>query len=189
MRLRSVRLTLIYAMSVAPALASAPETILTANHAATGGVAWDGKSTLVSEYSFAGQGLKGHASAIVDLHDGRFVQALDAGPASATQGFDGTHSWNKDNTGIVTLPEGRDALPLAVNQAYRNANLWWSRDFGGAVVKDNGKKSDALGHFDVLTFSPRGGTAFDAWFDRKSHLLARIVEQQGGIAVTTTFSD
>ena len=37
--------------------------------------------------------------------------------------------------------------------------------------------------------TPSGGKPFDAWFDAKTHLLAKIVEKQGSQTVTTTMSD
>ena len=43
--------------------------------------------------------------------------------------------------------------------------------------------------YDVLTVTPRGGKNFDAWFDAKTHLLSRVVEQQGPQTSTTTLSD
>ena len=41
----------------------------------------------------------------------------------------------------------------------------------------------------MLTVAPQGGKKFDAWFDAKTHLLFRIVEQQGPKTITTNYSN
>ena len=168
------------------ALAATPAEILDANRAASGGVAWNGKAAVRVQYDYVGQGLTGKAGGTSDLRDGRFEQDFVVGPQKGANGFDGKQVWNKDNSGIVTLQEGADAIPLAVNNAYRNANLWWRADRAGADIKLAGEKSEAGASFDVLTITPNGGAPFDAWFDAKTHLLYRIAERQGGVMVTTT---
>ena len=86
----------------------------------------------------------------------------------------------------MTLQEGGDAVPLAINNAYRNANLWWSADRGGAAIKNDGEKTEGGATYDVLTITPKGGKPFDAWFDVETHLLYRIAETQGAQVMTTT---
>src|ERR1700761_4716656 len=105
------------------AVALTPGEILDANHAASG--AWDGKATLQTTYAYSGQGLTGKVNTTADLQDGHFVQDVAVGPLKGGNGYDGRHVWSRDSAGIVTLQEGGDSVPLAVNNAYRNANLWW----------------------------------------------------------------
>jgi len=166
--------------------AATPAEILAANRIASGGDAWNGKAALRLDYDYAGQGLTGKAGGTSDLRDGRFEQHFVIGPQKGANGYDGTHVWAKDNSGIVTLQEGGDAIPLAVNNAYRNANLWWRPDRGGAAVSLADQKVEGRVHYDVLHVTPKGGAAFIAWFDAATHLLYRIVESQGGVSVTTT---
>lgn len=163
--------------------------ILAANRAASGAGAWDGKGALKIEYAYSGQGMTGKVISTDDLSGGRWVDDAAIGPATQTQGFDGSHAWVKDPSGTVTQQDGGDARPLAINEGYRRANLWWRPAFGGAAVVADGEKSEAGTSSDVLTITPKGGKAFDAWFDCKTHLLARIVEQQGPQTATTTLSD
>jgi len=176
------------ALSSTSVLAATPDEILSANRAATGGDAWNGKAALRLDYDYAGQGLTGKTGATADLKYGRFEQDFVIGPLKGANGYDGTHVWNKDNAGIVTLQEGGDAVPLAINNAYRSANLWWTSNHGGADIKPVGEKTEGGATYDVLTVTPRGGAAFDAWFDAKTHLLYRIAERQGGVLVTTTMT-
>jgi len=170
------------------ALGATPDEILAANRAATGGDAWN-KAALVTTFDYVGNGLTGKAYTVADLKTGAFEQHYAIGPQTGANGYDGTHVWNKDNAGIVTLQEAADAVPLAVNNAYRNANLWWKPDHGGAAITSDGQKTDNGGDYDVLTIAPKGGKPFDAWFDSRTHLLYRTDEMQGQVMTKTFTTD
>ncbi len=182
--MRSALAVLTLVLTGTTALAGSPDDILAANRAATGSVT--GKAAVAMQFRFDGSGLTGTAGGISDLNDGRFEQDFDIGPQKGANGFDGTHVWNKDNAGIVTLQEAADTIPLAVNNAYRNADLWWRPDHGGAAIALDPQKTDGGNSYDVLTVTPTGGKAFDAWFDAGTHLLYRTVELQANVTVTTT---
>jgi hypothetical protein len=160
--------------------------VLDANAKAAGNVS--GKATLKVEYAYAGQGMTGKVVSITDLRDGRFVDDARIGPATETQGFDGTRAWDKDPSGTVNIQSGGDQRQLAVNEAFRRANLWWHPDRGGAAIVSDGEKTDASAAYDVLTVTPKDGKNFDAWFDARTHLLARVVEVQNVDTMTTTLS-
>ena len=181
---------IVSAFSVGAAYAAAdPSAVLNAYRAASGGDAWNGKAVVKTTAKIAGQGLDGSGTFIIDLRNGNFVQHYTLGPASGAQGFDGTDAWQQGPNGDVNLEKGGDALPVAVSQAYQNANLWWRPGFGGASVVSGGVKRCAGSRCDVLTIIPQGGKAFDAWFDAKTHLLVRTVGKQGAQTVTTSFGD
>jgi hypothetical protein len=164
-------------------------TILDLNHAAAGGHAWSGKSTLELHFSYAGQGLSGKVDSVEDLRTGAFIDTQDIGPTLQANGFDGSHAWMKELSGTITPEAGGDKLQLAVNEAYRDSEKWWRADHGGAKIeRDPSKQAD--GHtYDVLTVTPAGGKPFEAWFDADTHSLARIVEMQQFISITTMYSD
>ena len=170
-----------------PAIAS-PANVLEANRDATAGHSWGSKEALVSEYAYAGQGLTGTVSSRADLRQGWWADSVVLGPAAIANGFDGAHAWGKDQSGTVTIQEGGDQRVLAVNEAYRRANLWWREDRGDAAIADAGEKNEGGATYNVLTVTPRGGKQFDAWFDARTHLLFRTVEQQGPQTIATTFS-
>lgn len=180
---------LLTAVGIAPQAYAAPADILDAYKAASHGSAWDAVVTAETDYAYVGQGMTGKQHSISDLKDGRFVDADAIGPMNVANGYDGTHAWAKDPSGTVTLQDGGDNRQLAINEAYRRANLWWRADRGGAAIADDGVKTEGGGAYDVLTVSPPGGKPFDAWFDAHSHLLARTVEQQGVQTITVTYSD
>ena len=163
--------------------------VLDANRIATGGSAWDVKSTIKIEYAYAGQGMTGNLTSLDDLADGFWVDSFAIGPATGANGYDGAHSWAKDPSGTVTLQDGGEQLPLAINEGYRRANFLWRADRGGAAIVSDGEKTDGGITYDVLTVTPKGGKNFDVWFDAKTHLLSRIVEMQGLQTITSTLSD
>lgn len=176
--------------SSAPGSAQAPaadvSAILAANEAATAGAA--SPAGLRIDYAFDGMGLKGVASSVVDLRDGRYVDSLEAGPLKQAQGFDGQHAWQQDSSGAVTAQDSPQPLALARNEAYRRANLWWKADRAGAIVQALGRREADGAVFDVISVIPNGGLPFEAWFDAAHH-LARVVEKQGAAVITTTYSD
>jgi len=46
-------------------------------------------------------GVKGTAESWTDLRSGAYAQYADAGPVGGGQGYDGTHAWNEDASGVV----------------------------------------------------------------------------------------
>jgi hypothetical protein len=170
------------------AQAATPAAILAANQQAMGGTAWD-HAALKTQYAYSGEGLTGKTEEIDDLKTGAFVERYELGPAKGADGYDGNHAWAQDLSGTVTLQDGGEQKALAVNQAYRVANLWWQPDFGGASIADLGQRSQDAKLYDVLKITPKGGASFTAWFNAKTHLLTRIIELRDGRATTTSYSD
>jgi hypothetical protein len=182
-------ITAIALTAFAGSVYAAPADILAANKVASGGTNWDNKDSSVATYAYSGQGLTGTVTSRADLRTGYWTDDIAVGPATQANGFDGAHAWAKDASGTVTLQDGGEQRQLAVNDGYRRANLWWRADEGGAQIVDDGQKNDGAASYDVLTVTPKDGKAFDAWFDAKTHLLARIVEKQGTDVFTTSLSD
>jgi len=163
--------------------------VLEANATAAGGAAWSGKAALALQYAYSGQGMTGTTASTYDLTSGAFVDSFDIGPTKGANGFDTKEVWTQDLSGAVTPEAGGDARQLAINEAYRDANLWWRADRGGASISSRGTHTQAHTSYDVLTVAPRGGKPFAAWFDAKTHLLSRTIEMQGFQTVTTFFSN
>ena len=189
MRKMIAALAALSATSVAALAAGSPGDVLQANKAATGGNAWNAKLSISIDADYAGQGLTGTAHSLSDLKTGHTLQSYKIGPAEGGSGFDGKMPWERDSSGTVTEQTGGDALGLAINDAYRSANLWWQPDFGGAKIESKGEVSDATGKYDVLVVTPKGGKPFEAWFDTGSHYLGKIVEHAGAQTVVTSLLD
>jgi hypothetical protein len=163
--------------------------VLQENETAAGGAAWSGKAALAVKYAYSGQGMRGTTASTYDLRVGAFVDTFDIGPIKGANGFDTKEAWAQDMSGAVTPEAGGDTRQLAINEAYRDANLWWRPDRGGGSVSSRGARIEAGASYDVLTVAPRGGKPFDAWFDSRTRLLARTIEMQGFQTITTYFSN
>jgi aspartyl protease/PDZ domain-containing protein len=185
-RLALLAAALLAGAPAAWAQAMTPSALLAANQAASGKA---GAGEMDLTYAYAGQGMTGVARSVYDTASGAFVDRADIGPTSEASGFDGQTAWMRDQSAAITPEGGGDKRQLAVNEAYRNANLWWRADRGGARVESLGAKSAGGIAYDVLAVTPRGGKTFEAWFDPKTHLLARIVEPQAFITITSMLSD
>ena len=163
--------------------------LLQANETAAGGAAWSGKAALTAKYAYSGQDMTGTTATTYDLSVGAFVDSFDIGPMKGANGFDTKVAWTQDMSGAVTPEAGGDTRQLAINEAYRDANMWWRPDLGGASISSRGVRAEADAGYDVLTVAPRGGKPFDAWFDSKTHLLSRTIETQGFQVITTYFGN
>jgi len=185
--MRLMTFALAASVAAAPAFAG-PADILAANKAASGGAVRDKNATLKTVFDYSGMGMTGKVSTTADLRDGRFVDDAAIGPVTQVQGFDGTSAWEKDPSGTVT-PQNGSGKYMAVNEAYRDANLWWRTDFGGAQVTLDPQKTDGGKTYDVVTFVPKNGGPFDAWFDANTHLLYRIEEKMGSLTNNSTYTE
>jgi len=163
--------------------------IFATNRAASGGDAWNNKATLQSDYAYVGQGLTGSASSLEDLRTGAFIDSYQTGPVSGANGYDGAQPWVREQSGTVASQGGGDTLQLAINESYRDRNLWWRADRGDAQISAPLSRHDGQRNYDVLTVTPPGGKPFEAWFDARTHLLARTVEQQVTLTITTDYQD
>jgi hypothetical protein len=180
------------AMARAAEPAVQPQAVLDAYRAASLPAAPDAASlegTLRLSYQIKGQGLTGAGSSTTDLATGAFVDAYQLGPQEGANGFDGQTAWMRDASGAATPQAGGDKRELAVNEAYRRANMWWRADRGGAAIRALGLRHDGGRAYQVLEVTPLGGKPFQAWFDPASHLLAGVIEQQGAQLITTRYGD
>ncbi len=168
-------------------VAQTVDAVLKANQEAMGDVPREG--TLRVQYAAEVNGLQGTATYTIDLATGMFIDELNAYPVSGTGGFDGKTPWMRDISGMSITQEGGDRIPVAVNEAYRNAHLWWRADRGGAQVSYVGREKVDDKQLDHLAVTPQRGSRFDAWFDADSHLLVRTAEPQMFFKTQETYDD
>jgi hypothetical protein len=161
--------------------------VLAANRTAVGAQKTAG--SVRAEYRIEESGLVGKAQDRFDLGAGAFTHSEQAGPVSEAEGFDGRTPWQRDVSGVATPQEGGDRVPVAVNAAYLNANLWWRPDHGGAAIAYVGRETLDGRPADRLAVTPKGGKRFDAWFDAGTHLLVRTAEDRQFLHYTTSYSD
>lgn len=161
--------------------------VLRANHKAVGTLPQTG--TLQFDYAYAGNGMTGTATSVQDVATGAYIDSKTAAPVGEADGYDGKTPWMRDLSGANTSQEGGDRIAVAVNEAYRNANLWWRADFGGAAVVYSGRENLDGTPNDRLTVAPKNGKPFDAWFDVKTHLLTQIAEPRLFFNTRVFYSD
>jgi hypothetical protein len=168
--------------------APSPDAVLKAYHTAVGELPSTGTVSL--RYAFSGSGLQGVREDIADLKTGAFVEDTRADSIGEAKGFDGRIPWMRDLSGANTPQQGGDRIPLAVNEAYRIANLWWRPGYAGATITYDGREQQADGKvLEHLTVTPRGGRPFGAWFDPNTHLLAEITEDRQFFHTRTWLTD
>ena len=172
-----------YSQTAAPSAAS----VLDANHAAVGDPPAAGAAEF--DYSRTGSGLTGQAVTRIDLATGAYVESQDAAGVHESDGFDGKVPWQQDISLAYIRQEGGDRIPMAVDAAYRNANLWWRADRGGAEAAYVGRETANGRTLDRLLVTPRGGKRFDAWFDASTHLLAKIAYDRQFLHEVETYAD
>jgi hypothetical protein len=105
------------------------------------------------------------------------------------EGFNGQGDWQ-------ILPDGKTVAidnPAAVDRLRTETFLAAGGIFYTSRFEAHGEligvKTSGGRSFDVLNVQPWGGTPRELWFDRSSHLLARIVDRTGPQAVTLELSD
>ena len=168
-------------------VAQSAEAVLAANHTAVGDAPAAGSAKL--DYEYTASGMTGTLSDTADLATGAFVETQFAEGIGAGEGYDGKIPWMRDISGANTPQEGGDRIPVAVNKAYRFANLWWRSDRGGAAIVYAGRETADGRAFDHLTVTPKGGKRFDAWFDAETHLLDHIAEDRQFFHTQTRYGD
>ena len=183
----AVTAALIQPAFAAPTPATTAKTVLDAYHTAVGKVPASG--TAVLDYNYSGDGLTGTGRSIIDLASGAYLESVQADIVAEAHGYDGKTPWMRDTSGANTAQEGGDRIPLAVNEAYRQANLWWRPDFAGATITYTGHETVDEHTFDQLSITPKGGRTFEAWFDTNTHLLAEIHEDRQFFHTRTLFAD
>ena len=183
-------LPLLLSSAAIPAICAAetpPAAVFAANRRAVLGdeTASGTAGTLIVRRAYAGQGLTGDFETTSDLATGLFREHYQLGPTTGASAFDGKMAWMQDPSGAVTPQAGGDRPAVAVNQAFRNADLWWRADAGGARVEAVGVDPEGR----RLKVTPPGGKPFEAWFDCATAHLARVREVQGFMTFDFRYAD
>jgi hypothetical protein len=164
---------------------AAAKAVLARARAASGGSGW---SLLRGWHETGRRGGVAYESWFDILRYGMRLEAHELAGV-AVQGFNGQGYWRIEPTG-ATVPVDD---PVAVAQARTAAFLGAKGYFYTGRFDAHGELvgvRQAMGRiFDVVSVQPFDGKPRELWFDRNSHLLARIVDRSGPQAVTTEFSD
>jgi hypothetical protein len=105
------------------------------------------------------------------------------------QGFNGAGEWRILPSGWATGAADPATLAQVRTAAFFGGSFYFypgRYDARGAYV---GVRQVGDRAFDVLNIRPWGGSPRELWFDRRTHLLSRIVDRTGPRPVTVELSD
>lgn len=170
----------------------AAQRVLTQARAASGGDAW---SRLHGWHETGREGTAPYEAWFDPLRYGMRVETHD-GPSpdgksgKHVHGFNGQGDWRILPDGVSVPDDDPAHVAHTRAQAFFGAAGYFHRarfdahgEFIGVRQTKDGKS------YDVVMVKPYGGDARDLWFDRRTHLLARMVDRSGPRPVTATFSD
>jgi len=164
--------------------------LIAQSRAALGGSALDRIKTFRIDAKLSVGGLGGTGTSWAEMGSNHFSEFYNTPPLIGADGYDGTEAWNRDSSGLVWV-DGSDAgRTQEISQAYVADYALWSPKRGGATVSWGGEKTAAGHTYDTLVVkAPGAALPFEMWFDRKTHLPARVTQTIGPDSSTTTYAD
>lgn len=164
---------------------AAAQAVLVQARAAQGGKAWN---LLRGWHETGHQGPVAYEAWFDILRYGMRLEAHE--PAGvAIQGFNGQGYWRIEPSGAVVPVDDHTAVEQARTAAFLGARGYFYTGRFDAHGESLGVRQAGGRSFDVVSVQPFDGKPRELWFDRKSHLLARIVDRSGPQPVTTELSD
>ena len=163
----------------------AAQQVIAQARAATGGSGWN----MLRGWHEVGQdGAVRYESWVDPLRYGQRVELHE--PAGLrVHGFNGMGAWQILPNGVVTGVVDLTTVRAARTQAFFGANAFLYPGRYDARADYLGVKQNRGRAFDVVAVQPWGGASRELWFDRRTHLLGRMVERGGAKPVTTEVSD
>jgi hypothetical protein len=158
--------------------------VIEQSKAASGGAAWD---RLEGSYE---EGIHNGAPFRVWLdfrHYGRRVEGK-RGADDMAMGYDGTTAWMKAGDQLQTMTEAASLSEARISAFVSNNGYFYPDRFPASAEYVREAKEDGR-TFDVIQVAPEGARAVRLWFDRTTHLLARIEDFAGSPPVTVATSD
>lgn len=155
--------------------------LIEAGKAASGGSVWDRLDGSLERGTHGGMAYQ------TWLDFRHYGMRSEAG--GRVRGFNGQVTWQIAPDGDVQRGSDPAMLAEAITTAFSSNNGFFFPDRFPMTARY--LRADALGDhaFDVVEVAPRGGRAFELWFDRATHLLGRIGDLKGSPAVTVDISD
>jgi hypothetical protein len=171
---------------IVPPLSRA-ETVLAESKRASGGEVWDVPAGCYEQGTHADEAIT-YKTWFNLRRYGMRVESERAG-SKRVMGFNGEASWMVGPIGEVDVRNDSKSLAEAINTAYLSNNSFFFPERFPAEFKYLREAAEGGTSFDVLEVTPRGGRAMELWFDRGSHLLARVVDKHATPVMTVTAGD
>jgi hypothetical protein len=184
-RLLALALMLLPACASAPGPGPSAASVLAAAKAASGGAAWDRIDGLTERGSHGGMPYR----TWLDFRRPGMRMESGAGEATRIHGFDGETDWTARGAGAAQVSRDPAFLRETVTTFYFSNSGYFFPDRFPAATRYLRQEAEGNRRFDAIEVAPEGGRPVELWFDRNTHLLARIVDRTGPPPVTITASD
>jgi hypothetical protein len=161
------------------------ERVLTQARAASGGETW---SILRGWHETGRQDGAPYEAWYDPLRYGMRVETRE-GAGKRAHGYNGQGDWQILPDGTSVANDDPAGVARTRTEAFFGAAGYFHRARFDARGEILGVRTDHGRSFDVVLVKPWGGAARDLWFDRRTHLLARMVDRSGPRPVTLEFSD
>lgn len=165
-----------------PAFATTPAQVIDRMREAMGGARW----AEIAQIELAGAlqlgGMHGHIGEVVSTRDARRTTSFDLSVLTGASGYDGTHAWNSDGSGLVDIDESAAGKRNAISTSFVANRLYLNPRI---TLPDAMLRNEENHH--VITFTPEGGEAIELWVDASTHLVTRSVLPRSN--ETTEWSD
>jgi hypothetical protein len=169
----------------APAEAPSAAAVLAAAKAASGGAAWDRIEGLTERGSHGGMAYR----TWIDFRRRGMRMESGEGEATRVHGYDGETDWTARGAGPALPSRDPAALRETITTFYFSNNGYFFPDRFPAATRYLREQADGNRRFDAIEVAPQGGRPVELWFDKASHLLARIVDRTGSPPVAISASD
>ena len=158
--------------------------VIKASKAATGGAEWDKLEGVYETGEHSGAPYR----TWLDFRGYGMRNENRRGASTVTMGYNGLVAWRISDSETIRMTDAA-ALSEARTTAYLSNNGFFFPDRFNASLKYLRRAKEKAAQFDVIEAIPDGGRGFEMWFDRKSHLLSRIIDTAGTQRITVTASD
>lgn len=157
--------------------------------AAAGGAAFEQVGAIAYEGRIVHNGKTGTVTGSEDLVTGRSVMRFALGPTRGGEGYDGATAWALGPGGDLRIGDSPTVREQAANQAWLTARAWLFPKRRAGELSLTRTAGEGARRYEVLTATPAGGRALELWFDAASARLARVVDRDGDLVITTQLED
>lgn len=172
-------------LAEAQVTSAAARGVLDAARNASGGAAWNALRGLHETGTDDGVAFEAWRDPV--RYGARTELATPAG--RRVQGFNGQAHWRIDPDRTIRGGADQAGMAQARTAAFFGAyGFFYPSRFAANTAHLGVREARGRAH-DVVRVEPMGGEARELWFDRRTRLLARMVDRTGGRPVTTEFSD
>jgi hypothetical protein len=149
--------------------------------AASGGAALDRPDGFHESGTVVRDGRSGTYEYWGDLRSLRSAGSHVLAGASGMGGFDGKAAWSVDAHGKVLIDSTPKGLSAARLGTYLSIGGYFHPDRFAAAFAYKGRRRHGGGAYDVVAVTPQGADTAELWLDAKTHRLARLVADAGGV--------